>query len=68
MIICWWTQEHNWSKWSGQRYTDGRTWYWLRICRRCKKIESVLNKPGVSNEELCDLTHTVLQNVGDKEI
>jgi len=49
MIICWWTQEHNWSKWSGQRYTDGRTWYWLRICRRCKKIESVLEKP---NEEI----------------
>ena len=68
MIICWWTQEHNWSKWSGQRYTDGRTWYWMRICRRCKKIESVLDKPEVSNEELCDLAHTVLQNVGDKEI
>ena len=67
-IICWYTKEHNWSKWSGQRYTDGRTWYWMRICRRCKKIESVLNKPGVSNEELCGLTHTVLQNVGDKEI
>ena len=68
MIICWWTQEHNWSKWSGQRYTDGRTYYWMRICRRCKKIESVLDKPGVSNEELYDLAHTVLQNVGDKEI
>jgi len=67
-IICWWTQEHNWSKWSGQRYTDGRTYYWMRICRRCKKIESVLEKPGVSNEKLCDLAHTILQNVGDKKI
>lgn len=67
-LICWWIQECNWSKWSGQRYTDGRTYYWMRICRRCKKIESVLNKPGVSNEELCDLMNTILQNVGDKEI
>lgn len=45
-LICWYTKEHNWSKWSGQRYTDGRTYYWMRICRRCKKIESVLEKPN----------------------
>ena len=45
MIVCWWQDEHNWSKWTGQRYSDGRTYYWMRICRRCKKIESVLEEP-----------------------
>ena len=48
-IICWLKKEHNWSKWTGLRYTDGRTYYWMRICRRCKKIESTLRGPTFFN-------------------
>jgi len=50
-IIYWWTKKHNWSEWTGLRYTDGRTWYWIRICHRCLKTESTLKEPGVSNYE-----------------
>lgn len=45
-IICWWKDEHNWSDWSSRiRYGDARTYYWVRICRRCKRIESTLKEP-----------------------
>lgn len=45
MIICWWKGEHDWSNWVGERYDDARTWYWYRSCKRCKKINSTLEKP-----------------------
>ena len=45
MVVCWWQDEHHWSKWTGLRYTDGRTWYWTRICHRCHRIESTLKEP-----------------------
>lgn len=44
-LICWLKKEHDWSEWTGQRYTDARTWYWARVCNRCYKIESTLEKP-----------------------
>ena len=44
-IICWLKGRHDWTKWVGSRYVDGRVWYWHRECKKCYKIESVLEEP-----------------------